>query len=169
MAITKEFRDAVQAGKMLRVRIMLKDSLLVDPTGTQFNEMERYATENIGNIYTEHDGEALNFDVSSWDETYLNQQMATVVNCFSKERIELLKSMVRVLYKEKADKIRSETRSKDSQSHISRKQVGTGVTVAGAALAVAGICTSQAALTIGGAVGVAAGIALIISDREGRA
>ena len=109
MAITNEFMEAVQSGKMMRVRIMLKDSLLVDPTAAQFDEMERYATEKMGNIYTDHDGEVLNFDVSSWNEDYLNQQMVTVVNCFSKERIDLLKSMVRFLYKEKANKIRTET------------------------------------------------------------
>lgn len=45
MAITNEFTEAVQSGKMMRVRIMLKDSLLVDPTAAQFDEMERYATE----------------------------------------------------------------------------------------------------------------------------
>lgn len=165
MAITNEFMEAAQKGKMIRVRIMLKDSLLVDPTATQFDEMERYATEKMGNIYTEHDGEVLNFDVSSWNEDYLNQQMVTVVNCFSKERIDLLKGMVRFLYKEKTNKIRSEAANAQSQSQIVRKQVGTGVTVAGAALTVAGICTSHTALTVGGIVVVAAGIAQIVRKK----
>lgn len=165
MAITNEFTEAVQSGKMMRVRIMLKDSLLVDPTAAQFDEMERYATEKMGNIYTEHDGEVLNFDVSSWNEDYLNQQMVIVVNCFSKERIDLLKGMVHFLYKEKANKIRNKTASTQSQIHITRKQVGTGITVAGAALTVAGICTAHTALTVGGVVVAAAGIALIVSDK----
>lgn len=165
MAITNEFMEAVQAGKMMRVRIMLKDSLLVDPTATQYDEMERYASEKMGNIYTEHDGEKLNFDVNAWNEEYLNQQMVTVVNCFSKERIDLLKGMVRYLYKEKVNNIHREINVPHIQSHITRKQIGTGVTVAGAALTVAGICTSNTALTIGGVVVAAAGIALIISDK----
>ncbi len=165
MAITKEFMEAVQSGKMMRVRIMLKDSLLVDPTAAQFDEMARYATEKLGNIYTEHDGEKLNFDVDAWNEEYLNQQMVIVVNCFSKERIDLLRSMVRYLYKEKANKIRSQMNDTHNQSYITRKQVGTGVTVAGTALTVAGICASHTALTIGGVVIAAAGIALIISDK----
>lgn len=165
MAITNEFMDAVQSKKMIRVRIMLKDSLLVDPTSAQFDEMERYATETMGNIYTEHDGEVLNFDVSAWNEDYLNQQMVTVVNSFSKERIDLLKGMVRYLYKDKANKIRSERENSYSSKEITRKQVGTGVTVAGAALAVAGICTSHTALTVGGVVVAVAGVALIVSDK----
>lgn len=165
MAITSEFMEAVQSSKLMRVRIMLKDSLLVDPTAAQFDEMECYATEKMGNIYVEHDGEILNFDVSSWNENYFNQQMVTVVNCFSKERITLLKGMVRFLYKEKVNKIRSEANSVSSQSHITRKQIGMGVTVAGAVLTVAGICTSHTALTVGGVVVAATGIALIISDK----
>lgn len=108
MAITNEFMDAVQSGNMMRVRIMLKDSLLIDPTAAQFDEMELHAAEKMGNIYTEHDGEKLDFDVSAWNEDYLNRQMVTAVNSFSKERIALLKGMARYLYKNKADKIRNE-------------------------------------------------------------
>lgn len=165
MALTNEFMEAVQSGKMMRVRIMLKDSLLVDPTAAQFDEMEHYAIEKMGNIYTEHDGEVLNFDVASWNEDYLNQQMVVVVNCFSKERIDLLKGMVRFLYKEKANKIRNEESSTQFQSYITRKRVGTSVTVAGAVLTVAGICTSHTVLTIGGVVIAVSGIALIVSDK----
>ena len=51
MAITNEFMDAVQSGNMMRVRIMLKDSLLIDPTAAQFDEMELHAAEKMGNIY----------------------------------------------------------------------------------------------------------------------
>lgn len=165
MAITNEFMDAVQSGKMIRVRIMLKDSLLVDPTAAQFDEMERYAAETMGNIYMEHDGEVLNFNADAWNEDYLNQQMVTVVNSFSKERIDLLKGMVRYLYKDKADKIRSERNGAFSSNGITRKQIGTGVAVAGTALAVAGICTSHTVLTVGGVAVAAAGVALIVSDK----
>lgn len=165
MAIMKEFMDAVQAGKVIRVRIMLKDSLLVDPTAAQFDEMEQYAVERMGSIYTEHDGEQLNYDVSTWNEEYLNQQMVAVVNSFSKERVELLKSMVRYLYKDKVNMIRSEKKDTHIQSQITRRQVGTGVTAAGAVLAVAGICTCHTALTVGGVAVAAVGVALIVSDK----
>ena len=150
MAITNDFMEAVKSGKIMRVRIMLKDSLLVDPTGVQFDEMERYAAEELGDIQ---------------NEDYLNEQMVAVVNGFSKERIDLLKSMVRYLYKDKASKIRTERDVASTTHTITRKQVGTGVTVAGAALTVAGICTAHTALTIGGVVVAAAGIALIVSDK----
>lgn len=98
MAITKEFVEAVENGKLLRVRIMLKDTLLVDPTATKFEEMESYVNSKIGNLYDEHDEEKLNYEVTCWNEDYLNEQMVNVVNNFSKERIELLKGMVRHIY-----------------------------------------------------------------------
>ena len=168
MAITKEFIEAVESGKTLRVRIMLKDILLVDPTAAKFDEMEAYASSVLGNIYDEHDGETLNYDVTGWNEDYLNEQMVAVVNNFSKERIELLKGMVRYIYRDKVQKIRYEESS--SQNHekrvISQKHVGTGVAVAGAALAVAGICTSHTILTIGGVAAAAVGVALIVTDKR---
>lgn len=165
MAITNEFTEAVQAGNKMRVRIMLKDSLLVDPTAAQFNEMERYAKENMEGLYVEHDGEALNFDVTSWNEDYLNQQMVAVIGSFSKERVELLKGMVRYLYKEKARRIRTETDDSYRQGHASQKQVGIGVTAGGAVLAVAGLCSSCVPLVVGGVVVAGVGVAMIISDK----
>lgn len=168
MAITNDFMDAVQSGKVIRVRIMLKDSLLVDPTGSQFEEMEHYATEIMDNVYTEHDGEELNFDITAWNEDYLNEEMVTVVNSFSKERIELLKSMVRYLYKDKVNKIHKEKENTSSNHKISRKQVGVGVTATGAVLSVAGLCTEYTALTIGGVLVAAAGVALIVCDKENK-
>ena len=40
MALTESFYEAVSSGNVRRVRIMMKDSLLVDPTFAQFEQME---------------------------------------------------------------------------------------------------------------------------------
>ena len=167
MTITKEFIEAVENGKLLRVRIMLKDILLVDPTATKFEEMESFANSRLSNLYDEHDEETLNYDVTAWVEDYLNEQMVAVVNNFSKKRIELLKSMVRHIYKDKVQRIRQEESSSRNQEKriITQKHVGAGVTAAGAALAVAGICTSHTILTIGGVAAAAVGVALIVTDK----
>lgn len=165
MAITNAFKEAVQNGKKSRVYCVLKDSLLFDPTGANFDEKMRYATEKMGDLYEKHDGEALNYDPSSWNETYLDDQMVKVVDNFSKERVKLLKEMVAFLYKDKAEQIRNEAKK---QTKITKKQAGTGVTVAGAALAVAGVCTSHAILTVGGVAAAVVGIAVLVSDKEGK-
>ncbi len=47
MALTPEFMTAVRNNNLLRVRIMLKDSLLVDKRFVQFTEMRQYA-ERMG-------------------------------------------------------------------------------------------------------------------------
>lgn len=168
MAITKDFVDAVESGNLLRVRIMLKDILLVDPTANTFDEMESYASAKIDNLYDEHDDETLKYDVTDWNGDYLNDQMVAVVSNFSKERIELLKGMVRYLYRDKVQKIRLDESSSQHQGNraITQKQIGTGAAVAGAALAVAGICTSHTILTIGGVAVAAAGVAMIVTDKR---
>lgn len=163
MAITNDFRKTVQEGNIMRVRIIMKDSLLVDPTGRQYDEMEQYAVDNMGNIYVEHDGEDLKLEVTAWNKDYLNVQMVAVVNNFSEERIKLLKKMVRYLYKDKIEKNNEE--NQPSEPIISRKQVGAGVTVVGAAVSVVGMCTAHTALAIGGAIIAVAGVALVISDK----
>ena len=168
MSITKEFIEAVENGKLLRVRIMLKDILLIDPTATKFGEMESFAGSKLDNLYDEHDDEMLIHDVAGWDQDYLNEQMVAVVNNFSKERIELLKNMVRHIYRDKIQKIRFEESSSKSQKKtpITQKHIGTSGAVSGAALIAAGICTSQPILTIGGVAATTIGVALIVTDRE---
>ena len=165
MAITSEYMDEVQKGNRLRVYIMLKDSLLIDPTAEQFDEMLHYANTQMGNIYFERDGEVLNYDTSSWNEDYLNEQMVMVVNNFSKERVNLLKSMVSYLYKEKADKIQKERESVQHKTEVTQKQIGAGVTAVGAVVTVTGICTSHALVSIGGVAIAAVGVALMVSDK----
>jgi len=165
MAISSEFKEAVQLKNVIRIRIMLKDSLLLDPTASQFDEMMQFAIDNMGNIYTEHDGERLNYEVNAWNEEYLNQQMVAVVNNFSRERIDLLKGMVRYLFKEKANRIRNERSDSHTRSGITHKQIGGGLTVAGAGIAIAGICTAHTAITIGGAAIAVVGISMIVTDK----
>lgn len=164
MAVSQEFKDAVENRKLIRTRIMLKDSLLLDPTLVQFNEMEKYASSVLDNLYDPHDDTTLNFDVASWNETYLNEQMVEVVSNFSKERIGLLKSMVQHMYKEKTKKMTS-NRQEEKSSALSRKQIGAGVAVAGTAVAIAGVCTSQGLLIAGGVTVAAVGVVLIVTDK----
>lgn len=94
--LTKEFYDAVKSGNVRRVRIMMKDSLLVDPTFEQFHDMEKIASSMDG-LYDEHDGEELTKDRNQWDVDYMNRVMVSVVSNFSHERLDHLKEVVRYL------------------------------------------------------------------------
>lgn len=165
MALTKDFMDAVESRKIIRVRIMLKDIMLVDPTMKMFDEMMEYASAKLDNLFDEYDGETLKYDSSEWNEAYLNEQMVVVVNNFSKERIELLRNIVKYLYRAKADRINSETENK-AASNITRRQIGTGVTIAGAAVAIAGVCMTEGLAIAGGVALAATGVLMIATDKE---
>lgn len=165
--MTKEFIEAVSSDAKIRVRIMLKDSMLVDPTLRQFESLLKYAETNMPGLYDVHNAERLEYRFSEWNETYLNSQMVAVVGNFSTERVDLLKQMVKHLYREKAERIIEKER--EAALPFTRKQVGMGVTAVGATAVVAGVagaCACQTALIAGGAIGVVVGIGLILTDTE---
>ena len=96
MGITDALRNAVSTGNTRSIRIMMKDSLIVDPTFIEFNEMEKL-TQNMSGLYDAHDGRGLNGDKSAWDDDYMNKLMVQVVGNFSHERLDHLKEVVRYL------------------------------------------------------------------------
>lgn len=164
--ISQEYREAVASRKNIRIRIMLKDSMLVDPTMKQFDEMLNYAKDNVDNLFDEHDGENLKYEKVFWNEEYLNDQMVKIVSNFSEDRIGLLRNIVKYLYSAKAENIRNEREQSSTESTISRKQIGIGVTAVGAITTVAGVAAAKGVLIVGGVVVTVAGVALILSDKE---
>lgn len=168
MAITNEFKDAVLNNKLTRVRIMLKDMMLVDPSLTTFNEMIKYAESNMSNLYDIHDGEAFK-DISEWDKDYMNQQMVSIIANFSKERVELVKKIVRYIYKEKINTgIKESSKSTTQRQNTERKEL-TGLQIAGGAVAlvgagavIGGTVTANIPIAAAGGVAIVGGVALII-------
>lgn len=96
MALTESFYKAVSEGNVRIIRIMMKDSLLVDPTFRDFDEMEKEAA-SIKGLYDEHDGRAFNNNKETWNDEYMNRLMVQAVRNFSHERIKHLKDVVRYL------------------------------------------------------------------------
>ena len=96
VAVPNAFREAVENGNVIGIRIMLKDSLLVDRSFKSFDEMDSFASQYI-NIYDKHDGRELIHEESLWDDNYMNKLMVQVVRNFSRERVDLLKKVVRKL------------------------------------------------------------------------
>lgn len=96
MALTNAFYNAIQNGDVRSVRIMMKNSLLVDPTFAEFNAMEKAAASMKG-LYDEYDGKEFNDDISTWNDEYMSKVMARVISNFSHERLDHLKEVVRYL------------------------------------------------------------------------
>ena len=118
MALTNAFQEAVVEKNVQKIRIMLKDSLLVDPSFERFNEMER-AASSVDNLYVEHDGRELSEDHNVWDDAYMDKLMVQVVGNFSHERVEHLKKVVRYLRpvsESKSDERQCESREKGAFS-----------------------------------------------------
>lgn len=165
MAISSEFKNAVSQNKLIRVRIILKDNMVIDPTLKGFDEMVRYAENNIPNLYDEHDGEKLDYDMAAWTKNYMDEQMVIAVNNFSKERIELLKKIVKKVYGVRVKNIKEKRINENSASvYITKKQVGKGLAMGGTAVAVVGIVVAETLVVAAGTVAAVAGIAMIISD-----
>lgn len=95
MALTREFVEAVSQENILRVKIMLKDSLLLDKSFNQFNEMLKYAESKLDCIWVSDDEDADAFSKSSED---LNTILVGLVNNFSRRRVNYLKDMINTLY-----------------------------------------------------------------------
>lgn len=166
MELTNEFIDAVANNKKTRVRIMLKDIMLVDPSMKLFNEMLSYAESNMENLYDEHDGENLSTNSTAWNEDYMNRQMVSVVTNFSRERVNTLKKIVEFLYGNKVEET-NETVSKTASASSSSKDGLTGqqivggiVAVAGAGALIGGIVGSNVPIVIVGGVAIVGGAVL---------
>ena len=97
MAVTNFFRKAVNSGDVMQVRIMMKDSLLIDTSFNESEEMERVAGSMRG-LYDSHDDSTFEENSSKWNEDYLDMQMVKLISNFSKERISHIKNVVRHLY-----------------------------------------------------------------------
>lgn len=175
MALTKAFKDAVQKGDKLGTKIMIKDIMIIDPSLKDYDEMIRYAEENMSDLYDIHDGEVLKNDPLDWTEDYLDEQMVVLIGNFSKERLALLKKIVRKLYYKPQPKqvVKSSHSSGFSRKYASdpaewstKKKVGVALAVTGGVIAVAGIGTANLLTTAGGLGIGAIGAGVIISDKE---
>ena len=96
MIITDSFRNAILSNDVTGLRIMMKDSLLVDPSFSGFEEMRSLAA-GVPGLFDPHDGREFESNKSLWNDDYMNKLMVQVVGNFSHERINHLKEVVRVL------------------------------------------------------------------------
>ena len=173
MALTEAFKDAVQNGDKLGTKIMIKDIMIIDPSLKDYNEMIRYAEENMSDLYDVHDGEVLKNDPLDWTEDYLDAQMVVVIGNFSEERLTLLKKIVQKLYYKPQPKQTARHSSSSSRNNTNvptewstKKKVGVALAVTGGVVAVVGIGTVNLLATSGGLGIGAIGVGLIISDKE---
>lgn len=92
--LSQEFKSAVAANNILRTRIMLKDSLVVDPTFRQANEMLAFAKQAMPGLFVPFDGGALESDPEKWDLELMNLELVQLVGNFSETRLLHIKKVI---------------------------------------------------------------------------
>lgn len=92
--VLPEFKEAISNHNLLRARIILKDSLIVDPTFARFDEMLSYAERQSSSIIVPFDGGRLEEDPSKWDQDLMSVELVQLVNNFSKKRVDHLKRVI---------------------------------------------------------------------------
>ena len=92
--MTSDFRTAVSEKNTLRVRIMIKNSFLIDPTFEQLEEMLAYASKNLPDLIIDYDGGYLENDWQKWNYDSMNKELTQLVTNFSQKRLDHLKSVV---------------------------------------------------------------------------
>lgn len=119
--VPQEFKSAVESKNLRRTRIMLKDSLVVDPTFVQFNEMLSYAKRQFPDLFVPFDKGTLENDPTKWNINVINEESVQLISNFSWERLEHLKQVVSQALREKAKKIRLEQSCSQGTSFCTRE------------------------------------------------
>lgn len=193
MGVYESIEKAKASGDVTAIRIMMKNSLLADPTFREFNEMESL-THNMPGLYESHDG-AVPAPKVSWNDEYMNKLMVQVMSNFSRERLAHLKDVVSYLrpapalvprsggprpstpnggyrpskpiYGNKSGSRSSSSRSYQEQKRLDHGRKIVTSTVVGAA--VGGVVVASSSILLGVAVGVGVGLGIsTISTRGGR-
>lgn len=120
--LSPEFKETIAKKNLLRARIMMKDSFLVDPTATQFDEMLSYAKEHIPEILVPFDDETLENNETKWNESIMNDELIDLPNNFSKVRIDHLKKVVAKVLETKATEIRRKRNDQTKQQERTSKE-----------------------------------------------
>lgn len=99
MSISNEFAMAVKERNRLRVKIMLKDSLLADKSFKLFDEMQRYATNQGLSPWEDADPDnPLEKAEKPWTEDTMNYELTALINDFTNEHVEYIKEIISDIY-----------------------------------------------------------------------
>ena len=159
MEFSENFKQAVNEKNKLVIVTILQGNLLVDKTFKYFDEMCKYAENEVKDLYDNHNGEIF-LEESDWNKSYMDRQMTILIRNFSKERIEFLKKMITKLYppKEKADTENFEEHTEPKKLRVN-KNVGLPIGIIGAVTTTLGVCLSMKPVWIVGIaiMGISAG------------
>lgn len=114
MAVSKEFIEAINEKNVLRIRLMLKNSLLLDTSFRSFWEMVRVAQSNGIEVWMEDSGQPLKRKPGPWTVDDMNYEITAVVNDFTEEHMRYLMDIIGEVYQTSASMENQDT----TQQHL---------------------------------------------------
>lgn len=186
MIMKQDFIDAVNRNDLSMVRIKLSNEILADPRCHTFNEMLKYAQQQLTGLFetNEEPFQIAPNDKSLWNMDILLSAKNRVDDNFSKEKVTAFKEIAQVVLKEKIEalnkrdsELKQEQRQSDCQSadssnaHNESKtpvdSTGAAVAIAGTVTAVVGVCLGKTLLAaFGGAVALGGLIMIATSNKK---
>ena len=122
----EKYIEAVAKHKLVKVRMMLADELLLDPRGETFTEMLKYAKENLPDLFEPNETANYEFslDESTWNIELASTIKQDLISNFSIEKLALFEKVARKIGEDKAkalnEKERRERYSSDATSNTRR-------------------------------------------------
>lgn len=113
--VSSEFQSSIAEKNLLLARIILKDSMVIDPTFKQFDEMLLYAKARFPEIMVPFDNEPLENDIQKWDIDQMNAELVLLVRNFSDNRILHLKKLISTVRARDIQKLRAKRIQKSAQ------------------------------------------------------
>ena len=178
----QDFIKAVEGHDVAMVRLALANELLLDPRGTSFGEMLAYAQERMPELFEEN--MTANYSVppqGEWDNSFMFVVKNDLDANFSKEKLAFFETVVKVVAKEKINRLNEEdhrrkeqsrqeeagrTTAHESHTYRRKNQASNIVTVGGAVLTVIGICAGKTILSIVGGVVFVGGVLLKLRENK---
>ncbi|SCW50933.1 hypothetical protein SAMN02910400_01060 [Lachnospiraceae bacterium C10] len=96
MAISNEFKQAVMNKDILEIRLLLKNSLLLDTSFGKYREMLNYVNSSGVNIWI--DSKPVDRKEKPWTKDLMNYELTAIVNDFSEDHMQYLQDIISYVY-----------------------------------------------------------------------
>ena len=104
MNVSVDFEEAVRLGDTIKIRIMLKNSLLMDHTFYTFDQMKSYAISKNIQFMVEPQHKLHKKEEAEWTKDLLNEELVILIREFTEERVEYIKLLIKHIYSSKQHK-----------------------------------------------------------------
>lgn len=105
MAISNEFKQAVMNKDILEIRLLLKNSLLLDTSFGKYREMLNYVNSSGVNIWI--DSKPVDRKEKPWTKDLMNYELTAIVNDFSEDHMQYLQDIISYVYNGRTEQPRN--------------------------------------------------------------